>query len=72
MNNLLASSSRSVAQGSHCVSLGYLWLISFESIPCESLFKAMFQATFQDVIKNETWRKLGSNFFDFWQFFSNS
>ena len=54
MNNLLASSSRSVAQGSHCVSLGYLWLISFESIPCESLFKAMFQATFQDIIKNET------------------
>ena len=27
MNNLLASSCRSVVQGSYCVTLGYLWLI---------------------------------------------
>ena len=32
MNNLLASSNRSVVQGSYCVSLGYLWLISLKSI----------------------------------------
>ena len=53
MNTLLASSSRSVVQGSYCVSLDYLWLISFKSIPCESFFKAMFQATFQAIVKNE-------------------
>ena len=53
MNNLLPSSSRTVVQGSYCVSLGYLWLISFKSIPCESFFKAVFQATFQAVVKNE-------------------
>ena len=53
VNNLLPSSSRTVVQGSYCVSLGYLWLISFKSIPCESFFKAVFQATFQAVVKNE-------------------
>ena len=28
-------------------------LISFKSIPCESFFKAVFQATFQAIVKNE-------------------
>ena len=53
MNSLLASSSRSVVQGSYCVNSGYLWLISFKSIPFESFFKAGFQATFQAIVKNE-------------------